>query len=395
MARPIIIEVNGRIILKKKLNYTKEKNNMRTLASIQKITNIREIKGADKIAVAEVLGWEVVIRKEEFKIGDLCIYIEVDSIVPERKEFEFLKERKYRVRTIKLRGQLSQGLCLPLNDCFGLGSLIIEGTDVTEKLGIIKYDPEAVKEQRLLDQLNTTKKSRIEKFLLRNKWYRRFFTKEKSKGWPKFIKKTDEERIQKLPWICETEKDTIFTATEKLDGQSATYALLRIKRWWWKDKFKFIVCSRNIHLKKPDNSSYWTIAKQYNIEQILKKLILSNDEYIILQGEIIGEGIQKNKYEIKGYDFYAFNFIHTYLKLNDFEMRYYLSQQNIKCVSLLSNNFILDSDIHKCIELAKGYSSLNYKTYREGMVVRNYTKDISFKVINPDFLIKYQDEEEN
>ena len=369
---------------------------MRALASIQKITNIREIKGADKIEVAEVLGWEVVIRKGEFNIGDLCIYIEVDSIVPPLPQFEFLKERKYRVRTIKLRGQLSQGLCLPLSylPCFTPCSCD-EGYDITEKLGITKYDPEAVKEQRLLDQLNTIKKSRIEKFLLRNKWYRRFFTKEKSKGWPKFIKKTDEERIQKLPWICETEKNTIFTATEKLDGCSVTFALLRIKRWLLKDKFKFIVCSRNIHLSKPDNSSYWTIAKQYNIEQILKKLILSNDEYIILQGEIIGEGIQKNKYEIKGYDFYAFNFIHTYLKLNDFEMRYYLSQQNIKCVPLLSNNFILDSDIHKCIELAKGYSSLNYKTYREGIVVRNYNKDISFKIINPDFLIKYQDEEEN
>ena len=369
---------------------------MRTLASIQKITNIREIKGADKIAVAEVLGWEVVIRKEEFKIGDLCIYIEVDSIVPERKEFEFLKERKYRVRTIKLRGQLSQGLCLPLSILPSKFFDYKEGQDLTEKLGIVKYDPEAAKEQRMLDNINVTKKSRIEKFLMRNKWYVGFFTKEKSKGWPKFIKKTDEERIQKLPWICETEKDTIFTATEKLDGQSATYALLRIKRWLLKDKFKFIVCSRNIYLKKPDNSSYWTIAKQCNIEQVLKNLMLKNDEYIILQGEIIGEGIQKNKYGVKGYDFYAFNLIHSdNKKLEDFNMRFYLSQQNIKCVPLLSNNFILDSDIHKCIELAKGYSSLNYKTYREGMVIRNYAKDISFKIINPDFLIKYQDEEEN
>ena len=242
---------------------------MRTLASIQKITNIREIKGADKIAVAEVLGWEVVIRKEEFKIDDLCIYIEVDSIVPERKEFEFLKERKYRVRTIKLRGQLSQGLCLPLNDCFGLGSLIIEGTDVTEKLGIIKYDPEAVKEQRLLDQLNATKKSRIEKFLLKNKWYVRFFTKEKSKGWPKFIKKTDEERIQKLPWICETEKDTIFTATEKLDGCLDENTIIKTEdgektiKEICKAQYKGKILSYNITNKKKE----WNNIKNHSIKE--------------------------------------------------------------------------------------------------------------------------------
>jgi hypothetical protein len=369
---------------------------MRTLASIQKITNIREIKGANKIVIAEVLGWEVVIRKEEFKIGDLCVYIEVDSIVPAIPQFEFLKERKYRVRIIKLRGQISQGLCLPLSILPSKFFDYKEGQDVTELLGIIKYDPEAAKEQKMLDQLNATKKRRIEKFLMRNKWYRRFFTKEKSKGWPKFIKKTDEERIQKLPWICETEKDTIFTATEKLDGQSATYALLRIKRWLLKDKFKFIVCSRNIHLNRPNNSSYWAIAKQYNIEQVLKNLILSNDEYIILQGEIIGEGIQKNKYAIKGYDFYVFNLIHTYLKANDFEIRFYLSKQNIKCVPLIDNYFQLKNSIPDCIEQSTGKSILNPNIYREGFVVRNYVKDISFKIINPDFLLKYQDEfEEN
>ena len=243
---------------------------MRALASIQKITNIREIKGADKIEVAEVLGWEVVIRKGEFNIGDLCIYIEVDSIVPPLPQFEFLKERKYRVRTIKLRGQLSQGLCLPLSylPCFTPCSCD-EGYDITEKLGITKYDPEAVKEQRLLDQLNTIKKSRIEKFLLRNKWYRRFFTKEKSKGWPKFIKKTDEERIQKLPWICETEKDTIFTATEKLDGCSDENTIIKTEdgektiKEICKAQYKGKILSYNITNKKKE----WNNIKNHSIKE--------------------------------------------------------------------------------------------------------------------------------
>lgn len=368
---------------------------MRQLASIQRITNIRPIEKADKIEVAEVLGWEVVIRKGEFKIGDLCIYIEVDSIVPAIPQFEFLKDRKYRVRTIKLRGQISQGLCLPIG-IFSL-ALLKEGQDVTEKLGIIKYDPESAKEQKMIDEANSIKNNRINKFLMRNKWYRRFFTKAGKRGWPKFIKKTDEERIQKIPWVCEKEKDTIFTATEKLDGQSATYALLRIKRWWWKDKFEFIVCSRNLHLKKPNNSSYWTIAKQFNIENVLKKLVLNNDEYVILQGEIIGEGIQKNKYDIKGYDFYAFNLIHSYnnIKLNYEFMHRILYDYNIKCVPLVDNYFQLRETISDAVELSEGLSAINPKIYREGIVVRNYEKDISFKIINPDFLLKYQDEFEN
>jgi len=371
---------------------------MKQLASIQKIKNIREIKGADKIEVAEVLGWEVVIRKGEFKIGDLCIYIEVDSIVPAIPQFEFLKERKYRVRTIKLRGTISQGLCVPINIFTINLCKFKEGDDITDKLGIIKYDPEAVKEQRMLNQINSTKKSQIEKFLMRNKWYRRFFTKVGKRGWPKFIQKTDEERIQKIPWVCETEKDTIFTITEKLDGQSATYALLRIKRWLRKDKLEFIVCSRNLHLRKPDNSSYWTIAKQLNIEKVLKNLIFKTDEYIILQGEIIGEGIQKNKYNIKGYDFYAFNLIHSYYnkKDEDLDMRYDLAKQEIKCVPLNSNIYKLGNTIQECIEDIKGKSLLNRNIPREGFVVRNYKKNISFKIINQDFLLKYQDEfEEN
>jgi hypothetical protein len=370
---------------------------MRTLATIQKITNIRKIEGADKIEVAEVLGWEIVIRKGEFKIGDLCVYVEVDSIMPALPEFEFLKERKYRVRTIKLRGQVSQGICFPLDILHNKMKTrwigVSEGDDVTEKLGVVKYDPEVAKEQRMIDAMNSVKKSRIEKFLMRNKWYRRFFTKAGQRGWPKFIQKTDEERIQKIPHICEHEKGTVFVATEKLDGQSATYALLRIKRWWWKDKFQFIVCSRNLHLKTQNNSSYWTIAKQLNIEKVLKNLIFDRDEYIILQGEIIGEGIQKNKYNIKGYDFYVFNLIHSSTgKDDDMSMRIDLSRQGIKCVELLDNKLILKDNIHQCIDLAKGKSLLNKEIHREGIVVRNYLKGISFKIINPDFLLKYQDE---
>lgn len=372
-----------------------EETSFRKLATIQKITNITPIEGADKIAVAHVLGWEVVIRKEEFNVGDLCVYVETDSIMPALPEFEFLKERKYRVRLIRLRKQVSQGLCLPLSvlpkKSFGSYR---EGNDVTEALGVVKYDPEAAKEARLQAIQDSVHKNRIDKFLKRYAWYRRFFTKAGRRGWPKFIKKTDEERIQRIPNICEREKGTIFTATEKLDGQSATYSLLKLKRrfWHFKQQYQFIVCSRNIHLKTPNNSSYWTIAKQINVENILKQLIFDNDEFIVLQGEIIGEGIQNNKYKIKGYDFYAFNLIHSLTGLDDYTtMEHDLNPHNVKCVPLVTNNFILNEDISKCVEASKGKSVLQ-KIHREGLVLRNYQKGISFKIINPDFLLQYQDE---
>jgi hypothetical protein len=229
----------------------------RKLASIQKILNIEPIPGADAIEKATVLGWECVIAKRDnFKIGDLVVYIEVDSIVPEKPEFEFLRDRKFRVRTIKLRKQVSQGLVLPL-------SILPKGNyneddDATEVIGVKKYDPQADAEQKLMEQKLATSNNKIHKFFSRYPWYRKLFFKPKKGGFPKFIKKTDEDRIQLFPGICEREKDTIFSVTEKIDGQSGTYFLVKNpKRFpFLKQKYTFGVCSRNIHLTKPDNSSY-------------------------------------------------------------------------------------------------------------------------------------------
>lgn len=99
---------------------------MRKLATIREIKDIQPIEGADRIEVATVDGWQVVIKKGEFKVGDKIIYIEIDSIVPEREEFEFLRDRKFRVRTIKLRKQISQGLIMPLSILGNYGKLIYD-----------------------------------------------------------------------------------------------------------------------------------------------------------------------------------------------------------------------------------------------------------------------------
>lgn len=171
---------------------------MRHLATIREITTLRPIAGADRIEVAQVDGWECVVQKGEFHTGEHIVYIEVDSIVPERPEFEFLRDRKFRVRTIKLRGQVSQGLVLPLS-ILPNGAPADLGADVTDVLGIKKYDPEAQQEAQLLTKQPAKPKSALVRFLMRFKWYRKLFMKSKRKGgFPDWIVKTDETRIQNL-----------------------------------------------------------------------------------------------------------------------------------------------------------------------------------------------------
>lgn len=355
---------------------------MRKLASIRKIVDIRPIDGADRIETCIVDGWEVVCKKNEFKIGELIVYIEIDSILPERPEFEFLRERKFRVKTIKLRKQISQGLVLPLS-ILPSNRTYKEKDDVTEILGVKKYDPEGEKERQLLTQKADNSKNPIIKFLMRYKWFRKRYIKPKKGGFPSWIVKTDEERIQNKTAMFDIEKEagTEFIITEKLDGSSATYYLEKIGR-----KYYFGVCSRNIHLKKPGNSSYWTIAKELDIESVLKNIIGKHNR-IVLQGEIIGEGIQGNKYKIKGYDFYAFNLIYPDHKASTPEIFYTLQDYGIKTVPILENHFKLKDTISEMVEYAKG-KSLLLNRKREGVVMRAVDKDISFKIINPEFLLK-------
>lgn len=362
----------------------------RKLASVQRILEINPIEKADKIEMCKVLGWECVIaKKDNFNVGDLIVYIEIDSIVPEKSEFEFLRDRKFRIKTIKLRGQVSQGLVLPLSIL--PERKYKEGDDVTEILGIKKYDPQVDIEQKLIDQKLFYTNNRIHKFFSRYPWYRKLFFKPKKSGFPKFVKKTDEDRIQLFPHVCENECDTVFHITEKLDGQSGTFFLIKNPKKWYQfgEKYTFGVCSRNLYLPKEDKSSYWIIAKQYDIADVLKSLI-SDNQFVALQGEIIGNGIQGNKYKIDGYDFYAFNLIYPDKQISTIEAEEILREYGIKYVPILDVNFKLRSTIKDMVEFAKGKSTL-LSTLREGIVVRNYEKGISFKVINPDYLLKNDD----
>lgn len=367
---------------------------MRKLASVRLINALEAIEGADQIEKAIIDGWEVVVKKGEFKPSDKCVYIEIDSIVPSSNpKFEFLEPRRYRVRTIKLRKQVSQGIAFPLHE-LDLEDTLEEGTDLTERLGIQKYDPELKKENLLLADSNK-KKNPVHKFLLRYSWYRKLWTKQK--GWPAWVAKTDEERIQNIPSILRRYADAIFYETEKLDGQSATFFYKKVKGFAGLPKWLFGVCSRNIWLKTKHTCNYWKIADQYDLEAKMKKL----KKEIVIQGEIIGGGIQKDKYNLGegNLDFYVFNVYNIetdeWYGLNG--TMAIASALGLKMVPVLSSQMLKNygEDVKAIVEHVKGNSTLA-KVKREGSVFRQLNTEqskrgISFKAINPDFLLKFDD----
>jgi RNA ligase (TIGR02306 family) len=333
---------------------------MRKLASIQRIKNIEAIEGADAIEKASVLGWQLVIRKGEFAIGDLCVYCEIDSVMPDRPEFEFVRAKSNRIKTIRLRGQVSQGICFPLN-ILPKGVAVEEDMDVTDIIGVTKFEPPIPAN----------------------------LAAEVKGMFPSFIPKTDETRVQVLQKVLDQYAGTPCYVTEKLDGSSATFYL--------KDG-EFGVCSRNLDLLYDESNSMWKFAMENRLEEKLKAL----GSNIALQGEIIGEGIQKNKYKLKGQHVYFFNVFaidsYRYFSLN--EAKKMLSELELKMVPVLEEDYLLENDIEKLIVKSKMKSVLNKDTISEGIVIRpmqemtdkyNLQGRVSFKAINPDFLIKYDE----
>ena len=369
----------------------------RKLASIQRIIDIQPIPGADKIEVSTVLGWKCVVLKNQFKIGDACVYIEIDSIVPTDKPvFEFMKERKGRVRTIKLKQQISQGLVLPWTilplkkkgcSCFEHQSQYNEGDDVTEVLSIVKYDPEGEKE---MSGTPKKKKNFFHRFMLRFLWYRKVFGSSRERfNWPDFLIKTDETRLQCIPKVLERIKSKIIYITEKIDGQSASYYIYN---------GKFGVCSRNLGISPKDTAMarYWQVARDYNIEDGLRSLSqVIGIKNIAIQCENAGPGIQGNKLKLDKVYPFVFNIF-------DIDKRVYFNlARNIelielrgwKNVPLLEESGAPDWSIDEWLKYATRNSVLNSNVKAEGIVVRlaeDMVSRVSFKVINNEFLLKYE-----
>lgn len=400
------------------------KDGQRELAYIVAIDEIKPIPNYDRVEHARVGGWWVIVKKDQFKVGDLAIYIEVDSKVPEEEPFLFLEPKKYRVKTQKMCKVLSQGLLMHPND-FGwtvqntgqfAGDLdiiqaekdtFILGDFVTEKLGITYYEPEDNKRKaNSVDKYKKMAQRRPDifkkpwaKWMMRRGWGKKvmflFFGKKKDKkgAWPSWIKKTDEERCQNMPWLFPG-GDEEFTATEKIDGTSTTFAIKGHGK-----KQEFYVCSRNVVQDTPerenyyDGNVYWEMAEKYNIKEKLASLMDPNIEYIILQGETYGAGIQKRDYSMEGHDFAAFNFIvkeenSEPIRFDWRPMKNTLEPLGIPVVPIVDMNFKIPETCEELLKIAEGPSAIDGKM-REGIVIRSYDGQRSFKAVSNPFLLKY------
>jgi RNA ligase (TIGR02306 family) len=314
------------------------------------------------------------------KPGDKVVYCEIDSLLPERPEFEFLRTSSFkpaitddagvtlqpagfRIKTVRLRGQVSQGICFPLA-ILPAGCSAEEGEDVTDLLGIRKWEPPAP----------VGMGGRVKG------------------GFPGFLPKTDETRVQVLENVLQRNRGKTFYVTEKLDGTSFT-AFVRAG--------DFGVCSRNLWLDETDDSSLLIrVARRMGLETKLKNLASQRGFQPAIQAEVIGPGIQKNKYELKEVTLRVFNvFDLGACRLLDhavmLEVVAELGLESVPQLGLLKLNHSVD----ELVALSEGMSLLNPRAQREGIVLRppveEYDADIggrlSFKAINPKFLLKYDE----
>jgi RNA ligase (TIGR02306 family) len=352
---------------------------MRKLASVQTVNATEPIPNADAIEKVRVLGWWVVVKKGEFKPGDKVVYCEIDSLLPERAEFEFLRASSYkpaqadatgaellpsgfRIKTVKLRGQVSQGICFPLS-ILPPGVAADEGADVTDALGIRKWEP----------PLPVGMGGRV-------------------KGpFPGFLSKTDETRVQVLEGVLARHRGRTFAVTEKLDGTSFT-AFLR--------DGEFGVCSRNMLLDTADESSILVrVATRLGLEERLRALAAARGFEPAVQGEVIGPGVQKNKYALAEVTLRVFNVfdVSAYRFLDHADMLDAAREVGLEPVPQLGT-VELNHTVDELVALSEGVSVLNAKAQREGVVLRPLTEAedpdlgrLSFKAINPKFLLKYDE----
>lgn len=361
---------------------------MRKLASIKTVSDIMPIEGKDRIVLAMIDGWSVIVKKGEFNIGDRCVYVEIDSVLPDKPEFDFLRKNNFRIKTMKMAGVISQGICFPLSILpeKNKGEYEVD-EDVTDVIGIKQYERTMDKEP--VETVSVPKK-KYPQFLMRMAWFRKLvLPKKQPKGFPAFISKTDEIRIQNMPFILKDKREWI--ATEKVDGQSGSFCLVRHKSWipFVKDKFEYIVCSRNLRLFSKDNSSYWRVSDKYQIENALRNMIGDRD-WIALQGECIAPNVQGNKYKVADADFYAFNLIYPTGRLDSLTAKSICNQHGMNFVPILATDYVLPDTVNEVLEYAHGKSQLG-ETLREGIVFRSKDGKQSFKAVDPQFLLKYDE----
>lgn len=336
---------------------------MRKLASLQTVKHVRAIDGADAIEAIGILGWECVAKKGEFRQGDSCVYFEIDSLLPEEPRYEFLRKSsfkadlgKFRLRTVRLRKQLSQGLALPV-ELFPEASGLLVGSDLTDVLGVEKYEPPIP--VQIAGHTRTFR-------------------------WP--IPKTDEIRVQQNDdyHFIEGLTGKPYYISLKLDGTSCTFIIDP------KDG-EYHACGRNYSYIPTSDHSFWKVNDRYGIEVGLRSLGGS----LAVQGEIVGPGIQCNRLGLSEVDFYAFTIVDTgsQQRLPLGEALAVAGTLGIPFVPILERGDSFSYSMANLLEKAKGryrdhFPGAKESQEREGIVIRSICGSISFKAISNDFLLK-------
>lgn len=335
---------------------------MRKLASIQRVLNLLPIPNADTIELAQINGWQCVVKKGAFQVGNLGVYFEIDAVPPDSPLFDFLwkgqtaRPESLRIKTMRLRGALSQGLLLPLADLVDEGfpvSGLPDGTDVTELLGVAKYEPPPP------DGMGD---------------YRGPF--------PALVPKTDETRAQSFPSLLEELRGKPYVVTLKCDGTSSTFCM-------WEDSFH--ACGRNHSILENDNM-FWRVAIRYRLDEVM-----SLYPYLALQGEVVGPGIQSNHMGLKTIDFRAFNLYN--MKVGQYEdpveLFDFCEEHGIPYAPVVERGESFNHTLDSLLKLAEGkYEGTSNE--REGIVIRSAMGEysptlagrLSFKAINNRFLLK-------
>jgi RNA ligase (TIGR02306 family) len=350
------------------------------MASIRRIDDIRPIENADAIECAVVGGWTVVIKKGDFAVGDLAVYCEIDSWIPtelapflskgkEPREYEGV--RGERLRTVKLRGQLSQGLLLPLKqsqydkntaliDWFTVSHegndgcpAVNDGDDVSELLNIRKW------EMQVPAQLAGQVKG----------------------NFPSLIPKTDQERVQNLvkEIAAAAESGAQFEVTEKLEGSSMTCYLI---------DGVFGVCSRNLDLKRDEHNTFWKVAIDEGIEEKMRNAPIGDGGFAI-QGELIGPGIQGNIYKLSQPEFRVFDIyrVDEGKYVNPANRLKLVEIMGLKHVPVLNVEYVMQHTVEDLLICAEGVSKLNDKQEREGLVFKEMNGGMTFKAISNKYLL--------
>jgi hypothetical protein len=360
---------------------------MRELATIEKIEKLTDIPDKDRIVLSTVGGWEVIVEKGKYKEGDLVVYCEYDTVLPVRKEFEFLRSRCYsklyngfRIRNMKMAGVFSQGIVFPLSILSETTrKKAKEGTNVAKELGIEKYDPEAKKE------IKNPQYTGLKKHLMKYKWFRRIVLGKyvKKEAYPATVPKSDEINIQKMfNYLKQNHPNELYYLTEKMEGQAVSYMVVQNGK-----KREFRVYSHNTMRPNWQKGigNWERVARDLEID----KLLLSQKDNLCIQGEICGPGIQKNIYGFDELKLFVYGLISTDTgrKITGPYIELFCNDNGLSFVPILDHHRKLPETLKEVLDESNGKSVFG-DVKREGIVWRSIVHpDIGFKAKSPEYLM--------